>query len=125
MANKVTLGVESLVDATLVIVSGTTFRATLIYMTGEGEILEPVDMTGWTAYLDFFQGGERKLDCDGCVACGSDGTVSIHLPPAVTSRLEPGTYDYDIILVEPNDNADALRIAAGKAKVTASLSHAG
>lgn len=124
MANKITLGVEALVDATLVIVAGTTFRATLVYMEGD-EDPQPVDMDGWTAWLDFFRDGEKALDCDGCVSCHADGTVSIHLPPAVTSQLAAGTYDYDLILVQPNDNADALRIMAGKAKVTAKLSDAG
>lgn len=114
-----TIGTDALVKAKLVIVAGITFRCTFIYKV-DGE---PVDLTGWSAYMDFWQGDTKKLNADACVAVGSDGSVQIHMPPDVTSQLSEGSYDYDIVLED--GNGDTVRLALGKAQVKRRYSYDG
>ena len=114
-----TIGTDALVKAKLVIVAGITFRCTFIYKV-DGE---PADLTGWSAYMDFWQGDTKKLNVDACVAVGSDGSVQIHMPPDITSQLSEGSYDYDIVLED--GNGDTVRLALGKAQVKRRYSYDG
>lgn len=45
-----TIGTDALVKAKLVMVAGITFRCSFTYKQ-DGE---PVDLTGWSAYMDFW-----------------------------------------------------------------------
>lgn len=106
-----TIGNEALLKANLVIVSGITFRCSFIYKR-DGS---PVDLTGWKAYMDFYQNGEKKLNADDSVALGEGGAVQVHMSPTTTESLEEGSYDYDIVLEDTN--SDTVRLVLGKAKV--------
>lgn len=114
-----TIGTDALMKAKFVMVSGITFRCTLVYKL-DGD---PVDLTGWRAYMDFFRDGEKAIDLDGCLALGSDGSVQVHIPPSLTSELESGKYDYDIVLED--ENGDTVRLAMGTAVVNQRLSYDG
>lgn len=112
-----TIGADALLKAKLVIVAGITFRCSFTYKR-DGE---PVDLTGWLAYMDFYSNGEKKLNADSCVAVGDGGVIQVHLPPSITGLLEVGSYDYDIVLEDTNH--DTVRLVAGKAKVTKRYSY--
>ena len=114
-----TLGETSLVKANLVIVQGVTFRCTFDYKV-DGD---PVDMTGWSPYMDFYQGDTKLQDFDHCVMAGSDGTVQIHMTPEDTQLLDPGKYVYDIILQDTS--GDNVRLSAGNVSVSRRYSDAG
>jgi len=114
-----TIGTDALIKAKLIIVSGITFRCSFTYKQ-DGT---PVDLTGWDAYMDFFKNGEKVLDADECVATGSQGSVQVHIPPSVTSQLEEGIYDYDIVLEDTNH--DNVRLVLGKALVKKRYSYDG
>lgn len=113
------IGTDALIKAKLVIVSGITFRCSFTYKQ-DGN---PVDLTGWSAYMDFWQGSEKKLNADACVAVGAEGSVQVHMPPSVTSQLAEGSYDYDIVLED--QNGDTVRLALGEAQVKRRYSYDG
>lgn len=106
-----TIGTEALLKANLIIVSGITFRCSFIYKRDD----DPVDLTGWNAYMDFYANNEKKLNADECVAVGPNGSVQVHMPPETTEALGEGSYDYDIVLEDTN--RDTVRLVLGKAKV--------
>lgn len=116
----VTIGSKQLLEANLVIVSGITFKASFIYKDENGN---PIDLSGWKAYLDFFKMDAKILDCDGCIGLSSDGLVDLSIPQEITAQLEKGKYDYDIILEDPEGGN--VRLVAGKATVYVKYSEEG
>ena len=120
----VTLGKEALIDADLIIASGVTFKATFRYLKEGDEGPVPIDMSGWSSYMDFcLKTGEKVLDADDSVVTDENGNIIVYLRPEVTARLDPGTYKYDIILED--DIGDRVRLSAGKAKIVRKYSEAG
>ena len=116
----VTLGSTSLIKANLIVVQGITFRCRFDY-TVDGE---PVDMTGWEAYMDIYSGDEKMYDLDHCVIPGSDGSVQVHMTPEDTASIEVGTsYVYDIVLKDVL--GETVRLAEGSVKVSRKYSDAG
>ena len=114
-----TLGETSLVKANLIVVQGITFRCTFDYKV-DGT---PVDMTGWQAYMDLYQGEEHKHDLDNCVMAGADGKIQIHMTPHDTKSIEPGKYQYDIVLEDTQ--GDNVRLSAGVVTVSRKYSDVG
>lgn len=115
-----TIGTEALTKAKLILVSGITFRCSFVYKV-DGE---PVDLTGWSAYMDFFASdGEKVLNADSHLALDDKGSVQVHIPPSVTEELPQGSYSYDIVLEDPNH--DTVRLVMGTAVVKQRLSYDG
>jgi hypothetical protein len=102
--------------ADLVIDQGTTFQTEILLQDAAGN---PLVMTGYSA-----MGQIRKtyysMNCTSFTCTLSNGQVIVSLTPASTSTMWPGTYVYDVVLIDPSNNV--TRVVEGsvfiKAQVT-------
>lgn len=104
----------------IVIEQGAVYDAVFTYEDASGR---PIDLTGWSAKMQFrrFVGGTLLLEAstaNGRITLGGPaGTVIVHIPASVTSGVAlSGVYDLDLI---PPAGADGtIRLLSGPMRLS-------
>ncbi len=93
----------------LTIYSGATYRRMFRWLP-DGQT--PQDFIGWGATLVIGTGRTHVLERD--LELNDTGLITVELSPAVTYNVIPGTYAYNVDLIDPQDNI--LRFLRGRAE---------
>lgn len=109
--SAITLGVAQLVECNLVIVQGCT--ANFEFVWTRGDPAEPVDLDGASALCQIRRTANDRViaDLTPYVTFGSEGSITIDLPPSATDYSTVGACVWDLIVTE--QNGTTTRVAAG------------
>lgn len=83
----------------LIIYRGTLFSQTLIWSENDAV----VDLTGWKAKAQIQDADAAYLlsTDNGQIALGTAGEIQLTIPESVTATMLPGSYPWDILLMNP------------------------
>ena len=102
---------------------GELFKLDMIYRDGNKR---PIDLTGYTALMEFFYANPPADDPflaiteasgDTEVALGADGSIRVRIDDSDTADLKPGFITYRLKLTPPAPNDDGYRLLQGKGEV--------
>lgn len=115
----ITLGRETLLDATLILIAGATNTWRLRWlrrMTDEhgAVIARPMDLTGHTARLHIRRDDRLILDLSDHIALADDGLITISAPSGLTAGMPATIGRWDLLIIRDDD---VTRLAAGTARI--------
>lgn len=97
----------------MVVPIGATFERSLTWYTDDAETL-PRDLTGWSARLQVRKTAAASgtllalTSASGITLGGVAGTIAIEIAAATTAGIPPGTYRYDLEMVDPSGKVRRL-----------------